>query len=96
MDNDGTGPETESFLLSKIETVTSASQDYCGGVNEITHIKCSGQAWHTVNAPHRRVLTLIPQAFPEQHCWARPMQGARKQRNYTVNGQAVAPSQVGK
>lgn len=50
--------QTESSLLSKIGTITSASQDYCGGVNEITHIKCSGQAWHTVNVPHRREFSL--------------------------------------
>lgn len=39
---------------------------------------------------------MIPEAFPEQHCGARPVLGAGRQRNSTLNGQAVAPSQVGR
>lgn len=45
-------PAESLFALSKIGTVTSPSQDRGGGVNEITHIKCPGQAWHTVNPQH--------------------------------------------
>lgn len=48
---------------------------------------------HSKSSTHE-VLPLIPKAFPEQHCWARLVLGAGRQRNSTLNGQAVAPSQV--
>lgn len=51
---------------------------------------------HSKSSTHGRVLPLIPKAFPEQHCWARPVLGARRQRNSIRNGQAVAASQVGR
>lgn len=47
---------------------------------------------HSKSSTHGRVLALIPQAFPEQHCWARPTLGAGRQRNSTLNGQAVPPT----
>lgn len=46
---------------------------------------------HSKSSTHGRVLALIPQAFPEQHCWARPARGAGRQRNSTLCGQAVTP-----
>ena len=39
---------------------------------------------------------MVPKAFPEQDCWARPVLWAGRQRNSTLNGQAVALSQVGR
>lgn len=51
---------------------------------------------HSKSSTHGEVLPLIPKAFPEQHSWARPVLRAGRQRNSTLNGQAVAPSQVGR
>lgn len=46
---------------------------------------------HSKSSTHGRVLALIPQAFPEQHCWARPAREAGRQKNSTLCGQAVTP-----
>lgn len=71
---------------------------FLGRVNEIDNTyKVSGTALaHNKSSTRGGVLPLIPKAFPKQHCGARPVLGAGRQRNSTLNGQAVAPSQVGR
>lgn len=44
---------------------------------------------------HETVLTLIPQAFPEQQPWARTLLKVGRQRNLTLNGQSCGPQPGG-